>query len=60
MVSVYERLLQLRTSFVEWLTADVEESGVLQIVDVIFDTLDPGFPGGYDPEDVISYPLRIE
>lgn len=60
MVSVWERLQALRTLWVEWLTQDVEESGVITIVDVIFDSMDPGFPGGYDPEDVISYPLRVE
>jgi hypothetical protein len=44
--SVFARLLELRRMFIEWL-AEEAEAPAFQLVDTVFDSRDPEFPGGW-------------
>ena len=59
MQGVFSRLSDLRSLFLQWITDDDEATPAFELVDVIFDSIDPGFPGGFEPNDVISYPITI-
>jgi hypothetical protein len=49
--SVFTRLMALRAMFQTWLENDIE-LGDIQIGTMRFDSLDPGFPGGFDPNSI--------